>query len=204
MAVSEREFGDSIFYDCWFIFFLKYKKNSNFAADNNSSFNIYMDTKVHVALFHKIIASGFGSGFSPFAPGTMGALLATLIWMIGAFLFSPSELMVATVVTTVLFTILGIWSSGKVEAVWGKDPSKVVVDEMVGVWIPLIVCPGAGTTGWYWYMLLAFALFRFFDILKPLGIRAMEKLPSGTGIMMDDILSGVYSLIIIKLIHLCL
>lgn len=163
-----------------------------------------MNKKIKVALFHKVIATGFGSGLSPFAPGTMGALLATLLWMAGAFTCSSSVLMTTTIVVAILFTVIGIWSSGKVEAVWGHDPSKVVVDEMVGVWIPLIICPSAATEGWYWWMLLAFVLFRFFDILKPLGIRSMEKLPSGTGIMMDDILSGIYSLLIIKLLQLIL
>ena len=96
----------------------------------------------------------------------------------------------------VLFTAAGIWSADKLESEWGKDPSKVVVDEMVGVWIALLAVPADNYIG---YMFAAFILFRFFDILKPLGIKQAEKLPSGYGIMADDILSGIYGGIVILL-----
>ena len=76
---------------------------------------------------------------------------------------------------------------------WGVDPWRVVVDVMVGVLISLLAAPA----GHVWYGLAAFMLFRFFDILKPLGIRRMEKLPGGWGVMMDDILSGVYGFIVL-------
>ncbi len=70
---------------------------------------------------------------------------------------------------------------------------SVVVDEMVGVWITLLAAPA----GHIWYGLAAFVLFRFFDILKPLGIRRMENLPGGVGVMMDDVLAGVYGFIVL-------
>ena len=124
-----------------------------------------------VPLIHIIIATGFGSGFSPFAPGTAGALLATLIWLALSCAVSPTLLLI----------------------IWGEDPSRVVVDEMVGVWIPLLAAPA----GNLWYALAAFALFRLFDIFKPLGIRKMEYLKGGVGVMMDDILAGIYSLILL-------
>lgn len=144
-------------------------------------------------LFHIIIASGFGSGFSPFAPGTAGAALATIIWLILSFFVSPCTLFIITLSLIIVFTILGVWSANKLEPVWGEDPSRVVVDEMVGVWIPLLACD---LEHWY-YALAAFALFRLFDIFKPLGIRKMESLKGGVGVMMDDILAGIYSLLII-------
>ena len=92
-----------------------------------------------------------------------------------------------------IFTIAGIRSANAVEPIWGEDPSRVVVDEMVGVWIPLLAAPA----GNLWYALAAFALFRLFDIFKPLGIRKMEYLKGGVGVMMDDILAGIYSLILL-------
>lgn len=91
---------------------------------------------------------------------------------------------------------LGIWSSGVSEKYWGKDPSRVVIDEMVGTWIALLAVPADNYIG---YMFAAFILFRFFDILKPLAIKQAEKLPSGYGIMADDILSGIYGGIVILL-----
>lgn len=85
---------------------------------------------------------------------------------------------------------------GVSEKYWGKDPSRVVIDEMVGTWIALLAVPADNYIG---YMFAAFILFRFFDILKPLGIKQAEKLPSGYGIMADDILSGIYGGIVILL-----
>lgn len=145
------------------------------------------------SLFHIIIATGFGSGFSPFAPGTAGAIVATIIWLGLSFFVSSHLLLLITILLIAIFTALGIWSANVMESTWGKDPSKVVVDEMVGVWIPLLA---ADVTKPY-SVILAFVLFRLFDIYKPLGIRRMESLKGGLGVMMDDIVAGVYSLILL-------
>lgn len=144
-------------------------------------------------LFHLLVATGFGSGFSPVAPGTAGALLAVLLWVAGYFLLPFARLQVLLAVLVVYFTVQGVYSSGVMEKHWGEDPSRVVVDEMVGVWIPLLVVPDGG----WWYVVAAFVLFRFFDIVKPLGVRRMERLGGGMGIMMDDILAGVYSAVLL-------
>ena len=80
---------------------------------------------------------------------------------------------------------------------WGEDPSKVVIDEMIGVWIPLLISP-AMSVG---YALLSLFLFRFFDILKPLGIRALDKKHGAFWVMADDILAGIYSLFIVLIIR---
>lgn len=154
--------------------------------------------------FYKFIATGFGIGYSKFAPGTMGALLALMIWLaysipLGLEGTPSSGIGITHIITFILiivFSILGTISAYKVESIWGKDPSKVVVDEMVGVWIPLLC---ASYNIWYSYV-FAFLLFRFFDIYKPLGIRKAERLNGGVGVMMDDILAGIYSLIILIII----
>jgi len=143
--------------------------------------------------FHVFISTGFGSGYFPKAPGTAGAVVATLIWFGISLLLTPCQLLTATAILIIVFTILGVWSSGIMETYWGKDPSKVVIDEMVGVWIPLL-CVSDGNI---YFALVALLLFRFFDILKPLGIRKMEAIEGGWGIMLDDILAGLYSLLII-------
>ena len=148
-----------------------------------------------IPLFHNIIATGFGSGYTPLAPGTAGALLATLIWFAYAsFISNYAIIMTVTALLVVVFTVLGVWSSGIAEHYWGNDPKRVVVDEMVGVWIALLAVPA--DAGWL-YGAAAFVLFRFFDIAKPLGIRKMERFPGGYGIMADDVLSGIYSMIVI-------
>ena len=142
---------------------------------------------------HVFIATGFGSGYFPKAPGTAGAVVATILWFGMSLMLAPYHLLTATALLIVVFTLLGVWSSGIMEAYWGKDPSKVVVDEMVGVWIPLL----AVSDGNIYWALAALLLFRLFDIFKPLGIRKLEAIEGGWGIMLDDILAGLYSLLII-------
>lgn len=107
------------------------------------------------SFFPVLVGTGFGSGFSPFAPGTAGALLATLIWLGLSFIVSEACLIWLTVAFILFFTILGIWAVNRLEPYWGEDPSRVVVDEMVGAWIALLAAP----SGSVWYGLGAFALF---------------------------------------------
>lgn len=96
-----------------------------------------------------------------------------------------------------LITAIGIWCAGMVEEAWGKDSSKVVIDEAAGMSLSLLFVPVELK-----YAIAAFVLFRFFDIAKPLYIRRLEKLPRGWGVMADDLLAGVYSNIIIQIIVL--
>lgn len=147
-----------------------------------------------------MISTGFGSGYSPIAPGTAGALLATLIWWgYSTVTADYASVQLITKILVVVFTVLGIWSAGVSEKYWGKDPKRVVVDEMVGVWISLLAVPASMHWG---YVVAAFILFRFFDIVKPLGVRKMENLPGGYGIMADDILAGFYGMIVIYIYRL--
>lgn len=142
--------------------------------------------------FPMLIATGFGSGFSPIAPGTAGALVALLIWFMLS-QFAPTVCLATTVLLILMFTVAGIWSTNRLTPYWGEDPSRVVVDEMVGTWLTLLAAP----VGDWRYAVGAFALFRLLDILKPLGIRKMEQLPGGIGVMMDDILAGIYGFVIL-------
>ncbi len=146
---------------------------------------------------HKMIATAFGAGYSPIAPGTAGAIVACGIYVLlfgGIFgdTFSGfSQLHFLTL--TFLVTGAGIMSTNVLEKDWGKDPQKVVIDEVAGQWITLLWVPFA-----WKYVLLGLGLFRLFDIWKPLGIRKLEKLPGGTGVMMDDVLAGVYAWIVLQ------
>lgn len=141
-------------------------------------------------LFPKLIAISFGFGFLPVAPGTWGAILAIILWL-PLYIWAPAAVTVAvTALAVLVFTVLGTWASSVSERYWGPDPVVACVDETVGQWISLLpvvpLCP-------WWEIIVSLALFRFFDIVKPLGIRSMERLPRGYGMMADDILAGIYS-----------
>jgi phosphatidylglycerophosphatase A len=138
---------------------------------------------------HRLVATSCGFGYFPYGPGTMGALFGILVWL-PLHLYAPTSVTLAvTVALIVVGTVLGVWSASVAERFWGQDPSRVVIDETVGQWISLL--PVTAVSPW-WTIMLAFVMFRFFDILKPLGVRRMEQLPAGYGIMADDILAGVY------------
>ncbi len=142
-----------------------------------------------------VIGTGFGSGYWPWGPGTAGSFLALLIWLFIC-LFNVN-VFVITLSLAIVFTILGTWATARLMPIWGNDPSRVVVDEMVGTWIALLACP----TGSLGYGFAAFALFRFFDILKPLGIRRLDNKVGAFWVMADDILAGVYALIVLIIVR---
>lgn len=91
--------------------------------------------------------------------------------------------------------MIGIMSADRVEEIWGKDHNRVVIDEVAGMCITLLFVP----LKWQ-YTLIGLVLFRFFDILKPFGIRKLEELPGGWGVMADDVLAGIYANIILQLV----
>lgn len=154
----------------------------------------------------RFIATSFGAGYWPYGPGTAGAVVGLILWLPLSLTGHVTCTFLATLGLIVVFTALGIWSAGIAERYWGPDPSRVVMDETVGQWIamlPLSVfaaqpCPLASGGFWLWAV-VSLLLFRFFDIVKPLGVRKMEDLPGGTGIMADDILAGIYSAVILAL-----
>ena len=146
---------------------------------------------------YKLIATTFGAGYSPFAPGTAGAIVGCgfIILFEKYGILSTYEDPILFTIITALVTFLGVFVTNKLTEDWGKDPSKVVIDEFIGIWIAMIFIE------FNWInLLLAFGLFRFFDIAKPLGVRKMEALKGGTGVMMDDVLAGVYSNIVLQII----
>lgn len=151
--------------------------------------------------YHQLIATGCGVGFFPYGPGTMGALFAIVVWYLLSLLVSMPSLIGITLALVVLFTFLGAWSATVSERYWGEDPSRVVIDEVVGQWIVLLAIPANFQL---WHVVVALALFRFFDIVKPLGVREMENFKGGWGIMADDILAGVYGFIVLQLLLIVL
>lgn len=153
-------------------------------------------------LLPKMIATSLGVGFLPIAPGTWGALLAIVLWLPLYLWATPAVNFLVTLAATVLLTWAGTWASTESEKYWGKDPVAACADETVGQWISLLpLCGGVAAIPW-WEIIVSLGLFRFFDIFKPLGIRAMERFPGGYGMMADDILAGIYSAILLVALNL--
>lgn len=143
----------------------------------------------------KLIASIFGIGYIRKGGGTVAAAFAVLIWWL---LFSKIGTNIAVEIgITFLVTALGIWAGNKVEPEWGKDSYRVVIDEVAGMFISVLFVP----LDWKW-LLTGFVLFRFFDIAKPLYVRRMEVFKGGWGVMLDDILAGIYANIVLQVIIL--
>jgi phosphatidylglycerophosphatase A len=143
--------------------------------------------------FHKLFATSFGIGYinNGKGAGTAAAAVCSFCWYLAwAGNYPPAIL---SVIITVFITAIGIWSSTKVEPLWGEDPAKVVIDEVAGMCIGLLFLPVNVK-----YVIASFILFRFFDMVKPLWIRKTEVLPGGWGIMTDDIVAGVYTNILMQ------
>ena len=151
-------------------------------------------------LLPRLIATSLGAGFLPVAPGTWGALMAIILWLPLYIWASPATCVGVTAAASIVIGIAGIWASSESERYWGSDPVVACVDETVGQWISLLPVAGIALCPW-WEIVVSLALFRFFDIFKPLGIRATERLPRGYGMMADDVVAGIYSAIILLCIN---
>lgn len=136
----------------------------------------------------------FGAGFLRPGPGSYGSAAACVLWLLAGWLFhhNTQTLAIVTFVAVVLATAIGIPAATRVAREAGRpDPGFVVIDEVAGQWLALVLMPPEWPNA-----LLAFILFRFFDILKPGPIRKLEALPEGTGIMLDDLGAGVLALVL--------
>lgn len=134
------------------------------------------------------IATWFGCGLAPVAPGTVGALgaLATAAFVEHYLHWGP----LGWGAFALGCTPIGIWAAGQYAETSGKkDPGAVVIDEVLGLWLTL--AGAAHLTGWRPW-LAAFVLFRIFDIAKPFPIRKLEAIPGGAGIVIDDLGAGIY------------
>ena len=140
-----------------------------------------------------------GIGLIGPGPGTWASAAAAAIWYFAARAvhFSTIELAFATTAIGVGITVAGIPAASVVERESGsEDPGHVVIDEVAGQWFALIACPVDIR-----HVVLAFALFRLFDIVKPWPARQLEKLRGGLGIMMDDVAAGIYALMAGLAVH---
>lgn len=136
------------------------------------------------------IATGFGAGYLPKAPGTWGSLVALPLHF---FLRQLAPANYALALTAIFF--IAVITAGQAEKILDrKDPGVVVIDEIIGMLITLIAAPNNPLI---W--LLGFLIFRFFDIFKPYPIRLIDqRVNGGMGIVLDDVLAGIYSLIVLQ------
>jgi phosphatidylglycerophosphatase A len=142
-----------------------------------------------------LIATFFYIGYMRPGPGTWASGVTVLLWWLAARAIAPTWLIPAAVVAAATITLVGIAPSTVVARESGvEDPGFVVIDEVAGQMIALIGAP----LDWK-YLIAGFILFRSFDIVKPFPLRRLEKLPSGLGIMMDDVGAGLYALVLLQL-----
>ena len=141
-----------------------------------------------------LLATWFGAGYAPKAPGTAGSAAAVVIAILLARYagWQPWHFAILAVASLAP----AIWAADVTARVTGKkDPGIVVVDEVVGQWLAFT---GALSLNWKTY-LGAFLLFRLFDIWKPVPVRQLERLPGGVGIVADDVMAGVYAALVLFL-----
>jgi phosphatidylglycerophosphatase A len=153
-------------------------------------------TKNVSRFLNRSIATGFGVGYLPLAPGTWGSLLAVVLAILLHQLVNPYHVVVHLICTVLLFPLAWVTSGRVAQEDSVQDPDIVVIDEIFGqffclLWIPVV--------SFYW--ILGFALFRLFDIWKPFPAKQSERLPGGLGIVMDDLVAGFYAGLILWLIY---
>ena len=146
-----------------------------------------------------LVATFFGVGFLRPGPGTYASAITLLCWFGASHFIARSWLVPVEIIAALAITLLGIHPSTVVERESGtRDPGFVVIDEVAGQMIALIAVP----LDWK-YLLASFILFRGFDITKPFPLRRLERLPGGTGIMMDDVGAGIYASALLQIwLHL--
>jgi phosphatidylglycerophosphatase A len=137
----------------------------------------------------QVIASTAFSGYFPIAPGTVGAAVAITVLFI-----LPALSWELLTIASVVFFFVGVWATTEAEKLWGHDAGRINWDEVVGMMVTVVALP----KHWISYF-AAFIVFRFFDVVKPYPIGNSQKLPGGWGIMIDDVLAGVFSNILLQI-----
>ena len=143
-----------------------------------------------------LTATFLGIGHIHPGPGTWGSATTVLLWALLSYALSPQLRLPALISLALLVILIGIPAATQVSrANGGKDPQFVVIDEVAGQLIALIAVPLSWKT-----FLAGFILFRVFDIIKPPPVRQLERLPEGTGIVLDDVAAGIYALAVMQVL----
>ncbi len=146
-------------------------------------------------LIYRIVATFGFIGYIPFAPGTWGTAAGLVVWFL-----IPWHAFWLNLALVTFFFFLGIFASEYIEQRIGEiDPSYVVIDEVVGIWLTMTIIPPLTYPKDLALIVLSFLIFRFFDITKIKPIRQLELIGGGFGIMADDLLAGIFTGIVINL-----
>jgi phosphatidylglycerophosphatase A len=142
-----------------------------------------------------LLASGGGVGYLPYCPGTLGTATALPVALVVNRIASNEAWL--GVISLAAFTAVAIWLADHAARILGKkDPQTIVIDEIAGFALASFLT--VGLAGW----VIAFVLFRFFDIAKIFPARRLEMLPGGAGIVLDDVVAGLYTFVILRLLSL--
>lgn len=150
-------------------------------------------SKSPIRNIHELIATFFLVGKAPKAPGTFGTLAAALIYYFLPYSVPASQRglfydSVYWIFFLIIFFFVGVYISTEAEKTMGQDSGHIVIDEVCGYWMALIFFPPT-----LYYTLFGFLFFRFFDIVKPYPINLTQKLPRGWGVMVDDVVAGLFT-----------
>jgi phosphatidylglycerophosphatase A len=137
------------------------------------------------------IASGGGVGVAPIAPGTAGSLLGVLLYVL-----LPEWPPLVWLGITFVFFFIGVRAATEAESLWGHDAGRIVIDEIVGMWVALLFLPRT-----VWILVPGFFIFRIFDIVKPFPAYRSQRLKAGWGVMVDDVIAGIYANVVLQLLE---
>ncbi len=149
---------------------------------------------------HRIISTGLGAGYSPIAPGTAGSIVGAILFYgfnmaFNSYNLSTWWILFGNILLIVILYIAGLLAIQKTHKEWNHDDNRIVIDEIIGIGITILATP----LSWQIYV-AAFVLFRVFDIWKPLFIRKLDNIKSDNGVLLDDVLAGIYANIVLQIL----
>lgn len=157
-----------------------------------------MKAKGFVHFLKELLATGFFTGYIPVMPGTMGTLVGVLIYIF----LSPIAAGYYLILILLIIVAVKVSDYAEKSIFKTKDPPHIVIDEIVGFLLAMVSFPFQPTLDGIKYLVIGFVLFRVLDIWKPYPIRQSQKLEGGLGVVMDDLLAGVYTNLFLQFIRM--
>lgn len=142
-----------------------------------------------------LLASLFGAGYIPFMPGTFGSIAAYAVYLLLPNALYEGVAMWYSLAGLAFISFIAVYISGKAEKDLGADAPQIVIDELCGFFVATLFLPKSWLIGLY-----ALVLFRVFDIAKPFPINRSQKLAGGWGVVIDDLLAGIYANVLLQII----